>query len=116
MPIYLLYLHASELSVVTEKFKRVDIPSSRTTLLMTGSSFKRTREVWPRIVGVYGTFHGLRHNLYLRDTLTSLSMGCADAIRPRVSSTDYEHVLSLGGYALLFAELHSCQHSILLGE
>ena len=43
-------------------------------------------------------------------------MGCADAVAARVTTSDDEHVLVLGGDAFLLRELHACQYAVLLTE
>ena len=58
----------------------------------------------------------LRHNLYLRDTPASLTVGRADAVGTRIAAADDEHILVLGRDALLLGKLHSGQHAVLLRE
>ena len=53
-------------------------------------------------------------DLYLCDALASLTMSGTDAVRTRIATTDDEHVLALGGDALILRELHACQHTVLL--
>ena len=80
LPVDFLYFHTRQSSILTNKLEGIDVPTTRTTLLMRRSGLQGTGIVWPRILGIDRSLYGLGHNLNLCDTLTPLTMGCADTI------------------------------------
>ena len=83
---------------------------------MAGGGLQRAGIVWPWVLRVHRTFHGLWHDLNLRHALASLAVGCADAVASGVATANHEHMLAFGRDALIFAELHPSQHAVLLSE
>ena len=43
-------------------------------------------------------------------------MGCTNTVGACVATTNHEHVLALGGDALILRELHASEHAVLLGK
>lgn len=97
----LLYLHASESSVLAYKLKGVDVPATDTSFLMAAGCLQGPWEVLPRVVGVDRSFNRFGHDFYLCHTLAALAMSGADAVRACVTTTDDQYVLVFGGDALL---------------
>ena len=73
-------------------------------------------EVRPGIFGVHMTFNGLGHDLNLGNTLATLTMSGSNAVGTCIATTDDEYVLSFGRDALIFRELHSGKHTVLLRQ
>ena len=107
LPVNLLHPDSCQLSVFSDEFQRVDIPSPGASFLMAGGGLQRAGIVWPWVLRVHRTFHGLWHDLNLRHALASLAVGCADAVASGVATANHEHMLAFGRDALIFAELHS---------
>ena len=107
---------ALHLSVfVADEAVGVEQPTAFTTFLMGRCRLQDDGPVGPRCVGIV-TIRRLGHNLNLCDALASLTMGCADAVGPRVTTADDEDVLVLGCDAFFFREFHTGEYSVLLRE
>ena len=81
---------------------------------MARGGLEGTRPVGPRVLRVFKSFNGLGHNLYLSNALATLPVGRTNAVATRIATTNHEHFLTLGCHALIFAELHTSQHAVLL--
>ena len=101
LPIDGLHADATQLTVLAYKLQRIDVPAARTSLFVAGRGLEHARIVRPRILRIGRTLHGARHNLNLRDTLTSLSMRRSDAVRTCVATADDQNVLALAGDTLI---------------
>lgn len=83
---------------------------------MTGCRLECAWEVRPWILRVVRTFHWLRHNLNLCDTLATLSVGRTDTVATRVTTTDYQHILTLGVNQFVLLYFDTGEHPVLLSE
>ena len=83
---------------------------------MTGCRLECAWEVWPWILRVVMTFHWLRHNLNLRDALATLSVSRTDTVATRVTTTDYQHILTLGVNQFVLLYFDTGEHPVLLSE
>ena len=112
-PVDRLNADARNLSVLTEELERVDVPATGTTFLMRRSGLEDDWPVRPRSVGVV-THWRLWHDLNLRHTLTTLTMGCTNTVAASVTTTDDEHILSFSCDTLSLGKFHTCEDTILL--
>ena len=95
-PIDFLNFHTCQFAVLTEEFEGVDVPTSDASLLMRRGGLQRARPVRPRILRVVWSLDRTRHNLYLRNTLATLTVSSADAVGTSIATTYHEHILTLG--------------------
>ena len=83
---------------------------------MTRGGLEGARPVGPGVLWVFRTFHRLRHNLNLSHALATLTMGSTNTVRTSITTTNHQHILAFGSNAIVLAELHASQHTVLLRQ
>lgn len=116
LPLNLLHLHTRQPAVLAKELQCVYVPAPRAALFVARSGLQCARESGPGVLRVVGACRRHWHDFYLCDAAAALTVGRAYAVAAGVAAANHEHILAPGAHRLVFVELHSGQHSVLLGQ